>query len=196
MQFEDSPFTKSLPAKETPYEPDGSFGWLAATPTHEEWAIGDENAAELPAQLDTVIASANGYGITLPDEFVAFIRNIQLHKHLRSANGDFLDVAPSVLQALDGYLVRFLSDQQGCAFWYLYLTHDGLDYCVVSSHDYFDADGMDFEPDELSPDDFTYFAPSLEAFFCRYWIEHEMMFHQNDEPPPDVDARFLELYAG
>ncbi|WP_372725104.1 hypothetical protein [Novipirellula sp.] len=92
--------------KETPYNPDGSSGWLAETPTHDEWPIGDENADELPPQPAAVTASANQYGIKLPDEFIDFIRNAELHKHLRSANGDFLDVARSVLKALDGYLVR------------------------------------------------------------------------------------------
>ena len=195
MQIEETPFTKSLPAKETPYQPDGKFAWLAKTPTHDEWAIGDENANELPSQLASAITSADELGIALPGEFTDFIRNTGLHKHLRSANGDYLDVARSVLPALDGYLVRFLSDQQGCAFWYLYLSPQGSDHCVVSSFEYFDADDMDEEPDEITPDDFTYFAPTLEAFFCRYWIEHEMMFHQNDGPPPDVDAKFLKLYG-
>ena len=82
MQIEDSPFTTSQPSKETPHQPDGSFGWLAKTPTHSEWAIGDEKADELPSQLDSIVASADEHGVSLPDEFTGFIRNVGLHKHL------------------------------------------------------------------------------------------------------------------
>ncbi|WP_442511491.1 hypothetical protein SH528x_003172 [Novipirellula sp. SH528] len=197
MKLDDSPFTKTLPPKETPHQPDGSFDWLRQTPTHDELAIGDEKASDLPTQLNTVIGSANQYGIGLPNVFLDFVSDPTLHKNLRSANGDYLDLAESLLPVFDGYLVRFLSDQQGCAFWYLFLSLDGSDHCVVSSYEYFDADDMDYEPDELSPDDFTYFSPTFEDFFCRYWIEHEMMFHRSEEtPPPNVDLRFLQLYGG
>lgn len=197
MEIGNTPFTNSLPVKETPHLPDGSFGWLTATPTHDEWAIGDEKADELPMQLVAAIDSAKESGVSLPSEFVNFIRDSELHKHLRSANGDYLDLARTLLPVFNGYLLRFLSDQQGCNFWYLYLSHDGSDHCVVSSYEYFDADDMDYEPEELSPNDFTYFSPTFEAFFCRYWIEHEMMFHRNDDtPPPNVDQKFFELYSG
>ena len=81
-------------------------------------------------------------------------------------------------------------------FWYIYTNTDGSDHCVVSSYEYFDADEMDYELDDLKESDFGYWAPSFEYFFCSYWIAHEMMFSSYDgTPPPDVDARFHELYA-
>jgi hypothetical protein len=131
-----------------------------------------------------------------PANRVSFISGGSLHKHLRSANGDFLSVAESVLPFADGYLIRFLQDQQGCVFWYLYVNADGSDHCVVSSFEYFDANGMDYELDELKASDFVFWASSVEGFFCRYWITHEMMFARNDgTPPPNVDPRFHELYG-
>jgi hypothetical protein len=56
---------------------------------------------------------------------------------------------------------------------------------------------MDYELDDLKESDFVYWAASFEHFFCAYWIAHEMMFSRCDgTPPPDVDRRFHELYAG
>ena len=196
MDHANSPFAEAVPQREVPHPPDGKFDWLRKTPTHDEWAIGDENADSLPSQLESLVASATAVSLTVPAVLSSFINDNTLHKHLRSANGDYLSVAESVLPFADGYLIRFLHDQQGCVFWYIYTNADGSDHCVVSSYEYFDADDMDYELDELSPSDFAYWSPSFEDFFCQYWIAHEMMFSRNDgTSPPDVDPRFHELYA-
>lgn len=92
-------------------------------------------------------------------------------------------------------MVRFLADQQGCAFWYMYTNKDASAHCVASSEEYFDADDMDYELDELKETDFHFEAVSFEAFLSRFWLENEIQFAIYDStPPPDVDPRFLELY--
>ena len=197
MDHSNTPFPEALPLKDVPYPPDGAFAWLRKTSTHNEWAIGDENADSIPTQLKSVLASAASVSLTLPEIFTSFMSDASLHKHLRSANGDYLCLAESVLPFADGYLIRFLHDQQGCVFWYVYTNADGSDHCVVSSTEYFDADDMDYELDELQESDFAYWAPSFEYFFSAYWIAHEMMFSSCDgTPPPDVDSKFHKLYAG
>lgn len=191
-----SPFTNEADIKELPHTLDGTFAWLKNTPTHDEWAIGDRSAEKLPLQLESAIASANEHGITLPAEFITFIRTPALHKHLRSTTACYLDVAESLLPFADGFLIRFLNDQQGCAFWYIYLNADASDHCVVSSYEYFDADQRDHEIEDINETDFHIWAVSFEAFICRFWLENEILFARYDStPPPDVDARFLELYA-
>ena len=196
MRPAESPFTKEADLKELPHTLDRAFTWLVQTPTHSEWAIGDERAEQLPLQLESVIASAKEHGIALPTEFVTFIGTPALHKHLRSVTACYLDVAESVLPFANGYLVRFLSDQQGCAFWYIYTNADASDHCVVSSCEYFDANEMNHEIEDLKEEDFCIWAVSLEAFLSRFWLENEILFARYDStPPPDVDPRFLELYA-
>src|SRR5262245_644456 len=192
----ESPFTNEADLKELPHALDGSFAWLTNTPRHSEWAIGERSASKLPAQLKSVIASARRHAITLPEEFVTFIDTPTLHAHLRSVTACYLDVAESVLPFANGFLVRFLADQQGCAFWYIFTNKDASDHCVVSSYEYFDADDMDYEIDDLKETDFQIWAVSFEAFLSRFWLENEILFAQYDStPPPDVDPRFLELYA-
>ena len=197
MKLDQSPFQTTVAEKEVPHLPDGNFDWLRGTPTHDEWAIGDRQLNELSSQLESLTNSANAHGVMLPSTFLTFSSDPSLHKHLRSANGDYLRLADNLLPFDDGYLARFLSDQQEGAHWYLYLNSDGSDHCVVSSYEYFDADETDYEPDEITATDFQYWTDSFELFFARYWIEHEVMFARYDETPlPAIDPKILKLYTG
>jgi hypothetical protein len=196
MRPSKSPFTNSADLKKLPHVLDGSFAWLRKTPRHREWTIGERSARELPGQLKSVIASARAHGIRLPDEFVGFVRKPALHAHLRSVTACYLDVANSVLSFRRGFLVRFLRDQQDCAFWYLYLNKTASDHCVVSSIEYFDADDMDDEIDDPKETDFRFESVSFEAFLSQFWLENEILFSRYDStPPPDVDPRFLKSFA-
>lgn len=196
MLPQESPFTSNADIKELPHALDGSFTWLHATPLHTEDVIGKRSGDLLPSQIESAIASAAENGIKLPAEFVSFIQTPSLHDHLRSATACYLDVAENLLPFANGYLLRFLNDQQGCAFWYIYLNSDATDHCVVSSYEYFDADEMDYEIEDLKESDFYIWAVSFESFWSRFWLENEILFAQNDSTPlPDVDLRFLELYG-
>lgn len=196
MLHSDSPFTNVVELKELPYATDGSFAWLSKAPQHSAWAIGDRSAAKLPTQLATVTTSAEQQRVTLPREFVAFIGNPDLHARLRSVTACYLDVAERVLLFAGGYMVRFLADQQGCAFWYLFINGDSSDHCVVSSFEYFDADDSDGDGAEMSEAEFQFQAESFEGFLIRFWLENEIGFAEIDStPPPDVALRFLKLYA-
>lgn len=191
----DAPFTNVVELKELPYAIDGSFAWLSNAPRKSEWAIGDRSAAKLPTQLASVTASAEQQGVTLPSEFVAFIGNPDLHARIRSVTACYLDVAGRVLPFAGGYLLRFLADQQGCAFWYLFIKGDGPDHWVVCSFEYVDADDSDGDGAKLSEAEFQFQAESFEAFLMRFWLENEIGFAEFDStPPPDVAPRFVELY--
>jgi len=127
---------------------------------------------------------------------VRFIGTPALHSQIRSVGACYLEVAQSVLPFAKGYLTRFLADQQGSAFWYLYACQGKSDHCVVSSYEYFDADDMGDEIDEPRETDFQFCAESFEAFLLRFWLENEILFAKYEStPPPHVDPRFLELYS-
>lgn len=195
MQASNSPFSNAVDLKELPHKLDGAFSWLTATPPPDESAIGERCESELPSQLNSAITSAKQHGVKLPVEFVTFVGNPAIHNRIRSTSACYLSVADSLLPFADGYLIRFLADQQGCAFWYLYLSEDAKDHCVVMSFEYFDADEMDYEIDELKESDFQYQGESFEAFCSRYWLENEIQFARYEESPmPDVDPRVLDLY--
>ena len=178
----ESPFTNEADLKELPHTLDGSFAWLTKTPRHREWAIGDA-PSKLPAQLKSIVASAKSHGIGLPKEFVAFIRTPALRDHLRSVTACYLDVAESLLPFANGFLVRFLADQQGGAFWYMYKSNDALNHCVVSSLKYFDADEMDYELDDLRKQTFSSRRfRSLRFSRVSGW-RNEIQFARNGQQP-------------
>ena len=105
MDQSNSPFSNAAPLRDVPYQPDGSFDWLRGLPTHDEWALGERCADSLPAQLDAITASAAAVSLSLPAVFTSFMGDPSLHQHLRSANGDYLNLAESVLPFADGYLI-------------------------------------------------------------------------------------------
>lgn len=189
----ESPFTNAAELRELPFAADGSFAWLIKTPTHKEWAIGERQVQEIPSQLASVIASARSHGVALPEEFVTFIGTPTLHDHVRSTSACFLDVAEAVLPFENGHLVRFLADQQGCGYWYLYVEEG--DHCVVGSPDFFDADDMNDE-DDLDEASFQFCGESFVAFLMRFWLENEVGFAGFDSTPmPNVNRRFIDLYS-
>ena len=196
MNQDQTPFSNSVEINELPHDFDGSFGWLSDTPTHAEWAIGDRSGGLHDEQLNSAINSAAVHEIQLPKEFLAFMRNTGMHKHVRSASGCYLDVANTVIPLEGGYLLRFLNDQQGCAFWYLYMNSDASDHCVVCAYEYQDLDDGDYELDEITASDFHVCESGFERFISRFWIENEIMFAQYDEtPPPNIPDKYLKLYA-
>ncbi len=179
-----------------PFAMAGDLAWLAAQPAHGEWPIGEEARAELPA----LTAACERLGLTLPPAFLALMRTPDLQRRIRSCTACFIDVsaAPVRAPAGDGYLVRFLADQQGCLFWYLYLTADGSDHAVVCSPDFYDPsdDGdEDGEEEAGGPDAIVFCGESFETFLCRFWLENEIWFADNESSPmPDVGAEYISRY--
>lgn len=172
-----------------PFAMAGDLAWLAAQPAHDEWPIGDQARSELPA----LTAACERLGVALPPAFLALMRAPELQRRIRSCTACFIDVgdAPVRAPAGDGYLVRFLADQQGCLYWYLYLTADGRDHAVVCSPEHYDpSDEADGDPDAI-----VFCGESFETFLCRYWLENEIWFADNDNTAmPDVGAEYISRY--
>ncbi|MBN1174180.1 MAG: hypothetical protein JXA67_18560 [Micromonosporaceae bacterium] len=177
-----------------PFAMTGDLAWLAEQPMHDEWCVGTKPVAELP----TLLGACERLGLSLPPAFLIFMRTPDLQRRVRSCTACFIDVdvAPVRAPAGDGYLLRFLADQQGCLFWYLYLTADGSDHAVVCSGDEYDStsdgdeDGHDNDPDEIA-----FCGESFETFLCRYWLENEIGFANDDEAVmPDGAAEYISRY--
>jgi len=196
MQPTDSPFTDIAQFAELPYETDGTFSWVADTPTHNEDTIGRDYEKELPDQLKTVITSANQHKVSLPLEFDRFIRTKEWHKHVRSHDACYLNLARSVLPFAGGFLLRFLHDQQEAAFWYLYLNADGSEHCVVSSLEYFDAEEMDYETEDLESSDFQFCESSFERFILKFWVDNEQRYsNRANKVPSKASQTTADLVA-
>lgn len=171
---------------------DGGFGWLAGEPVHAEWPIGaPEDRAGLAGRADRLLAAEPG----LPPPFAGFLRRPELHGRIRSYTACFLDLCPCAVAAPGGggRLVRFLADQQGCFWWYVFLA-DGGDHAVVLSSTFHGA--RDEWADDRPVESPLFVAADVESFLCRYWLENEIAFYAGGDEAelPALASAYLDAY--
>lgn len=159
------------------------FGWLAGRPDAPEWSIRgeDDSATRTLAALDRLRAVEPA----LPDGFVTFLGSPGLQAKLRSCTGCYLDLCPAPVEIPQGRLVRFLSDQQGCLFWYLFLAPEG-DHAVVAAPDFYGTPDEEWGGEAPDPSNLLFCSESFETFLVRFWLENEIYFahHPDDESEP------------
>lgn len=176
-----------------PFPLSGDFGWLRDQPAHDEWAINEDGGTQ--EELPLLRSACEAAGLALPDSFVRFMAAPELQERVRSSTACYLDldVGPVPSPTGRGHLIRFLNDQQGCLFWYLYLTEDGAEHAVVCTVDMY-THGDDPDP-AAEPDEIQFCAESFEAFICRYWLENEIFFAEDaGDEMPAVAAEYIERY--
>lgn len=164
----------SLPALP---DPTGDFRWLDGRPDAPEWSIrgADEDAIRNANNLERLLAAR----LALPESFVTFLGTPALQAKVRSSTACFLSLCPVPVDIPQGRLVRFLSDQQGCLYWYLFLAPDG-EHAILASPDFFGApeEQWEEESDEPEPEPRgPWFCGEIfEGFLHRYWLENEIAF--------------------
>ena len=166
----------------------GDFSWLEER--------GAPHLANM-ATLDRLSSALSAVGVSLPPDFVDY--------HLWSGWAGSLDEVsvtgcwtrlpqtPLFSPAEPGaFLVRFLSDQQDCVLWYLYLRR-GEPAFVVHSYGLED----DCESDEEHFGVIYRCAETFEEFAYRFWIENRAWRHLNEPEagpmPPDCN-NYLNHY--
>jgi hypothetical protein len=124
-------------------------------------------------------------GLKLPESFVKFLASSELRSRVRSATDCYFEMPDKIAEYPPGrrrYLISFLSDSQGCLYWYLYVAADSDEHCVVVSDVEF---GSDWDGDAADSDDaggrVSFCAPTFEAFIYRFWIENEIWFALDDK---------------
>lgn len=163
------------------------FQWLLASDNEpREESISPEERDILAANLNRLTLLTEQKGLKLPDSFLTFLASPHLQNRVRSCTACYLDLSDRVLKSPnedDGYLIRFLNDQQTVLIWYLHLDRRS-DHCVVVASPEFleDADGEALD-DVIVPRDIFYCAPTFEAFIYRFWIENSIWFALTDNYP-------------
>lgn len=159
------------------------FAWLKEGPLYGA----GYGTIDLASQIERLLIAATQKQLTLPAEFVHLMQSPDLPNRIRSCTDCFFKLSNEIVASPareGGYLIHFLSDSQGCLFWYLYLTPTG-EHCIVVSGELFDTEGLlsdeDDEDIEDSVDSYTegsigFCAPSFAEFIYRYWIENEIWF--------------------
>lgn len=152
---------------------------------------------KLKTQLDHLTRLAPQLGLTLPAPFLAFMGDPERRDQIPSCTACYFDLPEKIVKSPvgdDGYLIRFLNDQQGVLYWYLYLTPGGQEAVLVSNI-FYDEDVSQF-PLESIRGATAFCAPGFEAFLYRFWLENSLWFGLDGGTLTDVQQRYLAHYTG
>lgn len=189
---------------------DGTFRWLV--PEWKKSAPAHHPVAEpepLPRHFMDCFFAARGLGLVLPETFIEFMTSDVLECALIENNCCYFALPEKIVPCPgqnEGYVIRFMCDQQDCLIWYLYLNPTTQEECVLVSSYYLDPeydDEEDFEAtySEEDPDNEIFIcAPSFEAFLYRIRLEDVLNEKLARADPPDLsifteeERRYLEHY--
>ncbi|KAI1881606.1 hypothetical protein JX265_000432 [Neoarthrinium moseri] len=142
----------------------GDLNWLK--PLGERL---DAEAEEPPSivfvgpEFEDMVKSAQQAEVELPPSFLVFIQDAELRRRVLSSNAAYFRLGEGGLhkvpESLDGgaggYMIRILSDQQGCYFIHLYLEpgKDGAHCLLLTYDDYYSRYDTDDEDEKNVADD-------------------------------------------
>lgn len=190
---------------------DGSLSWLGPVD-----ALADQQrSAPTRQELSAIITQAELLGLALPPAFVRFMSSSELQARVPEYAGSWFTVWDTQLDPLpgsDGYIVRFMNDQQDCVLWYLYLTPSGEE-AVLAAVDPYPAGPSAYLERLVRPDEdddpltesqqravlanVYVCAPSFEAFLYRWWRETTIYMKLNGFDPAALsedERRYLAHY--
>jgi len=187
-------------------EPDESLSWLAplSESVDGQMAI-HRNPPEERGALRAIAAEARELGLTLPRSFTRLMGSSELQDRVPSCTACYFKLGERLISCpgADGsYIVPFLSDQQDCVLWYLYLTPNG-DHRVLA----FPGDMAMYIDEAKAGQQVTLediagairvCAPSFVSFIYRFWLENTIWFKLNaSDPTPFTSAEqaYLDHYA-
>jgi hypothetical protein len=180
--------------------------WIPSVEAPLDWSISDRDDAA--AFLQEAIAA----GVVVPDSFRSFISTPRFRWAIRSGTGCWWSLGEGrgvaaramIEQAVFGdtaiedpgpmafvpglgcYVVRFLTDQQDCLFWFLALGEpEGP--VLVSDRD------ITEDPRDTT-EDIWKVATTFGEFLHRFWIENEISFRTEEKAPlaPEQQAYLAE----
>jgi uncharacterized protein (TIGR02996 family) len=188
----------SIPALQV-QEMRGEFQYLTVRRTPADRGD-DRTSPRYRQKFERMLSDAAGKGIRLPEVFVKFMNNPDLHNTYRSVTDCFFtfpdDNLPIRTNSFGNALhVFFYSDSQDCLHWDLYV-HPSGGHCVIARWlEYFDAAPPEPDNDRASPSEprAWFVAPSFEAFVFRVWLENQIWYiehadflRRRGETPPAI----------
>lgn len=166
----------------------------------------EQRVEQMPQWTDTlksIVASAQHLGLALPEAFLRLMSSPELQDRIPSCTACYFNL-PQLAFCLgnkeEGYVLRFLHDQQDCVMWHLYLSAHG-DECVLASGTYLDLvytnpDEVGHITEEEAMEQTWVCAPSFEAFLYRFWMENVIWFNLSEQKPlTEEQRRYLAFYG-
>jgi hypothetical protein len=180
----------------------GEFQWLpdlspemkASLVIYKQTEMG-----EVEGKLQSILADAKAKNINLPPEFVKFMSLESLQDQIPSCTACYFDlsaeITPCPLSNDEGFLIRFLNDQQWVLLWYLYIKPSGEHCVVVSAIPFDDAEARKNLTDEIILNNTFFCAPGFEEFLYRFWLENEIWFALDGGELNPTMQDYLKFYA-
>ena len=152
--------------------------------------------------LKSIVASARHLGLHLPDAFLRLMSSPELWDRIPSCTSCYFDLSQPVFCPGDkeeGYVLRFLHDQQDCVIWHLYLSTRG-DECVLASETYLDLVYTDPEGSGVTEEEAIrqtwVCAPSFESFLYRFRLENVIWDRLSERKPlTEEQKQYLSFYG-
>lgn len=134
-----------------------------------------EKLDNIPRQVD----------VEIPECFMRFMTDQDLQSRIHSCC--YLELPDRVVKTIgkhEGYLIHFLSDQQYCCHWYIYISRESKHYVVVSPYPYGVNEGIEdneygYPTSRLNEIDLEkgalwLCAESFSEFIYRFWLENKI----------------------
>jgi hypothetical protein len=155
-----------------------------------------------PAYLSELIFSAEQLRLTLPEAFLHFMASPVLQEAIFACSSCWIDPTATLVPCpghQGGYIIRFLSDQQDCQFWYLYVTSKTHEHGVLVSCWRLDPEEGEPYGDPEAPADLTdsilLCAPTFETFLYRFWLECILVGKLRRSPSEPLTSEEQEYLA-
>lgn len=110
----------------------GQPGWLESSgDSPDERAVRHRLSTQAREQVRDLATQAERLGVRLPPAFMRLMAAPELYTRITEYTGCWFNLEDAQLGPCpgseDGFVVRFLNDQQDCILWYLYLTRHGVE---------------------------------------------------------------------
>ncbi len=179
---------------------DGTLSWLGALPDHldHEMEVHRNDPSER-GQIDALAGQARQLGLTLPPAFVELMGSSELQDRIPSCTACYFKLSERIIPcpaSEQGYILRFLNDQQDVLLWYLYLT-PGDARVIVSPYELDDGEELTDVGRSNVLSQSVVCAPTFDEFIYRFWLENTIWFKLNETGAtftPDEQA-YLDHYA-
>jgi hypothetical protein len=161
------------------------FQWLTGLENELQNTMENERG-RTTENLDSLIYAAKQVNLRLPHDFIKFMRTPHLQNQIPSCTGCYFDLSDRLITCPnkeDGYLIRFLNDQQTVLMWYLYINQQNDCGVVVALPRLLDNAISESFDDVFVPQEILFCAPSFEEFLYRFWIENKIWFYMREGWP-------------
>ena len=186
--------------------PDEKLAWLGPLTDTMDQQMDVHRRPEKPTgKIHEIVTQSGALGLTLPDAFMRLMLSRELQDRIPSCTACFFKLGERILPCPgdpNGYIVRFLNDQQDCVLWYLYLNKAG-EHCVLAAlpelETYADP-AHPAEPEMIARVVAATWicAPTFAEFIYRFWLENEIWFRLNESgggPLDEAEQRYVDFYA-